>query len=130
MFKTERPKISYFNECFLIIGILRNNPHFGPIPKMAFAMVVGYFGGLVASKPLCDEKFRKLPPESHLGKIMREYHEKMMNEMKAAAEAKAKREEEREAKWQKQMAEKRAIKEAAEKKKKEQEEAVAKAAAK
>ncbi|KAJ8737439.1 hypothetical protein PYW08_000034 [Mythimna loreyi] len=54
--------------------ILRTHQHFGPVPKMMAAAIVGYVLGRLSYQGRYDERLRELPPNSHLGNVLRKYH--------------------------------------------------------
>ncbi|CAG9782186.1 unnamed protein product [Diatraea saccharalis] len=55
-------------------GYLKRNPNFGVVPKVLTAALVGHVLGRVAYSPYCDQRLRKLPANSKLGELMRQYH--------------------------------------------------------
>ncbi|CAG9138218.1 unnamed protein product [Plutella xylostella] len=58
-------------------GVLKRNPHFGAVPKVTFAFLAGHVIGRLSSIGRCDERLRKkLPDDSYLGNVLREYHKK------------------------------------------------------
>ena len=54
---------------------MRPNQHFGVVPKVVAAMCVGYVCGRVSYLGHYDTRLRELPPDSHLGNVMRKYHD-------------------------------------------------------
>lgn len=57
-----------------VLGFLKRSPHFGPVPKVIFAALVGHIYGRLSYIPNCEIKLRHLPDNSHLGNVMRKYH--------------------------------------------------------
>lgn len=55
--------------------LMRPHQHFGVVPKVFAAMCVGYVCGRVSYIGHYDERLRQLPPDSHLGNVLRKYHE-------------------------------------------------------
>lgn len=52
-------------------GYLKPNPRWGPMPKVALAVTVGYFLGKFSYQQKCAEKFMKLP-NSQIGEVLRQ----------------------------------------------------------
>ncbi|CAG9558042.1 unnamed protein product [Danaus chrysippus] len=55
-------------------GYLKPNPRFGAVPKVAFAVIVGYFVGKLSYQRACAEKLMALPG-SYIGQLLREKKE-------------------------------------------------------
>ncbi|CAG4978066.1 unnamed protein product [Colias eurytheme] len=55
-------------------GFMSRNPHFGAVPKVVVAALVGHCYGRLSYIPDCEVKLRKLPANSHLGNVMRKYY--------------------------------------------------------
>ncbi|XP_075990552.1 OCIA domain-containing protein 1-like [Anticarsia gemmatalis] len=56
-------------------GTLKKNIHFGAVPKLMFAVFLGYVCGRISYLSHCDEKLRQLPDKTgKLGALMRQYH--------------------------------------------------------
>ncbi|XP_048004408.1 OCIA domain-containing protein 1 isoform X1 [Leguminivora glycinivorella] len=58
-------------------GYLKPNPRFGAIPKISFAVLVGYFVGKLSYQEACAEKLMALPG-SYIGQLLREKKEGRM----------------------------------------------------
>ncbi|VVC86316.1 OCIA domain-containing protein 1-like [Leptidea sinapis] len=56
-------------------GVLKRNPHFGAVPKVLTAILLGHIFGRMSYLSSCELKLRELPPNSHLGKVMRNYYQ-------------------------------------------------------
>uniref|UniRef100_A0A6I8NUY6 OCIA domain-containing protein 1 n=1 Tax=Ornithorhynchus anatinus TaxID=9258 RepID=A0A6I8NUY6_ORNAN len=52
-------------------GVLSGHPKYGSLPKLAFAGIMGYFGGKISYVKACQEKFKHLE-NSPLGEAMRQ----------------------------------------------------------
>lgn len=65
---------SYFYEIFLIKGAVKGHQHFGAVPMVLLAAMIGHVVGRISYSSQCDEKLRELPGNSRLGNLMREYH--------------------------------------------------------
>ncbi|XP_063372609.1 OCIA domain-containing protein 1 isoform X1 [Cydia amplana] len=58
-------------------GYFKPNPRFGAIPKISFAVLVGYFVGKLSYQEACAEKLMALPG-SYIGQLLREKKEGRM----------------------------------------------------
>lgn len=64
---------SYFYKCFLL-GILERHPHFGAVPKVTVAILLGFIFGRLVYIPHCEKKLiKKLPANSHLAMAMKQH---------------------------------------------------------
>lgn len=61
----------------LFKGYLKANPRFGPYPKVALAVIVGYFVGKLSYQQRCAEKLMALP-NSYIGQLLRDRKEGKM----------------------------------------------------
>lgn len=64
----------------VFLGVLKSNPHFGAFPKVMLAAILGHYYGRISYLMECDKKLRRLPSDSHLGNVMRQYYIEKQND--------------------------------------------------
>lgn len=67
-------------KCLLnVLGVLRPSARYGAIPKVAVAVVIGYFFGKFSYQQKCAEKLMQLP-NSQIGEMLRQRRKGMYRE--------------------------------------------------